>query len=99
MRARLRRNSSILMVQQSMPICDRNGNNLLMIAPKDLNDAAAHQIKLEMTEEREDVENIHKCLQNGNAERNGNGVSRDDNKRKRNEQNRDRAKRRHSDEN
>lgn len=69
-----------------------------MIAPKSAGDTA-HKIKIEMAEEREDVENRQRCLQNGDLEGNGNDTCTEDHKRKRSDQNRDRTKRRQFDEN
>lgn len=54
MRARLRRNPSILVLQNPLSVCDRNGNNLLMIASKENSFCEAHKIKVEMVEEREE---------------------------------------------
>lgn len=72
LRARIRRNSSMMLLQNQFPVCDRNGNNLLMIAPpkdgRNFGDVNAHRIKIEMVEDKEEEGGINKNIQNGNSD-------------------------------
>lgn len=101
MRARLRRNPSLLMLQQPLSVCDRNGNNLLMIAPKDSNsicENTTHKIKIEMIDDREECNDKVKPFQNGHTDDGSNRSKRtDEAKRKGNDENKEKNKKRYVD--